>query len=175
MSKLYNAHFTCCLITNHLARCTSTRLKQGTEAQGQKKSPKFQSLFTGRAFPPVMLLVFAIRVNLRTDPDRIPDCTGERSLEKKCSAVTPAFLMGAERAASGQCCHGRLSMARRTRSLSLSLFSWKCVRVCTVALVTCTKGAIGGEARTSWDMRAKQTAGAARAQESSTICPPLWC
>lgn len=118
--------------------------------------------------------VLAIRVNFCGDPDHIPDCTDECSLEKKRSPVTPAFLMGAERAASGQRCHSRLSMARR----ALSLFSWKFVCVCArvySGFGDPYKGAIGDGAHTSWDMLAKQTAGAVRAQESSTICPPLGC
>lgn len=145
----------------------------GTRAQKNPPNSKVcsQDVHFPCFFPSVMSLI-VIRVNLRSNADRIPDCTGERSLEKKRSPVTTAFLMGVKRAASGQRCHGRLSIARR----ALSLFSWKCVCVRVYSgFGDPYKGAIGDGARTSWDMLAKQTAGAARAQESSTICPLLGC
>lgn len=149
----------------------------GAGTRGQK-SPKYQSLCTGRTFPlffpSVMLLALAIGVDLCGDPNCIPDCCcrqGQRSLEKKAPPSDASISHGCGAGGPGQRCHGRLD---GSAAGPLSLFLEVCVRVYS-GFGDPYKGAIGNGARTSWDMLAKQTAGTARAQESSTICPLLGC
>lgn len=119
------------MISQDSAECSSTRLKSTELRQEEKKKiPQIPKSVHRTYISPVFFslchVVISDQGQLLWRP-RSHSRLHRRVLPgKKRSPVTPAFLMGAEQAASGQRCHGRLSMARR----ALSLFSWKfvCVR-----------------------------------------------
>lgn len=76
-------------------------------------------------FLSIMSLALAIRVNLRSDPDCIPDCTDERSLEKKVEPSDASISHGCRAGSPG------VSVARATSRWfgrrALSLFLEVCV------------------------------------------------
>lgn len=152
----------------------------GGNSRGQKSSKYHQSPCTGRTLPLFFSLRHVVGVSDRGRPLRRPQLHSRRLLpqrpafpgkKKRAAASDGSISHGCGAGGPGQRCHGRLSMAQRQ---ALSLFLEVCVRVYS-GFGDLYKGAIGDGARTSRDMLAKQTAGAAQAQESSTICPPLGC